>query len=97
MVAVAAYVLFKGLRARNELRPFLAALALFLLCFVGLLISFFPYLVPTSVTVWEAAAPETSLVFLLAGAAVLIPIILAYTVYSYWVFRGKVDTAGGYH
>lgn len=97
MVAVAAYVLFKGLRTRHELRPFLAALALFVLCFIGLLISFYPYLVPTSVTIWEAAAPETSLVFLLAGAAVLIPVILAYTAYSYWVFRGKVGSSSGYH
>jgi cytochrome d ubiquinol oxidase subunit II len=98
MVAVAAFVLLQSLRQRHERRPFFAALALFLLCFVGLLISFFPYLVPTSVTLWEAAAPDTSLAFLLAGAAVLIPMILAYTAYSYWVFRGKVDTSGGgYH
>lgn len=97
MVAVAAYALFNGLRTRHERRPFLAALALFVLCFIGLLISFYPYLVPTSVTLWEAAAPRQSLVFLLAGAAVLIPVILAYTAYSYWVFRGKVDPAGGYH
>ncbi|HET9067414.1 MAG TPA: ubiquinol oxidase subunit II, partial [Amaricoccus sp.] len=44
-----------------------------------------------------AAAPESSLIFLLVGAAVLIPIILAYTVYSYWVFRGKIDPSHGYH
>ncbi|HET7202239.1 MAG TPA: cytochrome d ubiquinol oxidase subunit II, partial [Steroidobacteraceae bacterium] len=97
MVAVAGFVLLQGLRQRHERRPFFAALALFVLGFVGLLISFFPYLVPTSVTLWEAAAPDTSLAFLLAGAAVLIPLILAYTAYSYWVFRGKVDTAGSYH
>ena len=97
LVAIAGWVLFRGLRQRHERSPFFAALALFVLCFVGLLISFYPYLVPTSVTLWEAAAPDTSLAFLLAGAAVLIPIILAYTAYSYWVFRGKVDTAGGYH
>ena len=97
LVAVASYVLFTGLRDRHEGRPFVAALALFVLCYVGLLISFFPYLVPTSVTLWQAAAPDTSLEFLLVGAAVLIPIILAYTAYSYWVFRGKVGAAGGYH
>jgi cytochrome d ubiquinol oxidase subunit II len=49
------------------------------------------------VTFREAAAPPQSLGFLLAGAAVLLPIILAYTAYSYWVFRGKVDAATGYH
>jgi cytochrome d ubiquinol oxidase subunit II len=98
LVACAAYVLFNGLRKRQELSPFLASLALFALCFVGLLISFFPYLVPTSVTLWEAAAPPSSLAFLLAGAAFLIPIILVYTAYSYWVFRGKIEPGGGgYH
>jgi cytochrome d ubiquinol oxidase subunit II len=65
---------------------------------VGLLISFFPYIVPTSVTVWEAAAPDAGLGFLLAGAAFLIPVILLYTAYSYWVFRGKIEPGGGgYH
>ena len=98
LVALAAYVLFNGLRRRHELSPFLASLALFVLCFIGLLISFFPYLVPTSVTLWEAAAPPSSLEFLLAGAAFLIPIILVYTAYSYWVFRGKIEPGGGgYH
>lgn len=52
---------------------------------------------PTSVTIWEAAAPPESLAFLPAGAAVLIPPILAYTAYSSWVFRGKAQVGGGYH
>ena len=97
LVGLAGFILLKGLVQRNERRPFLASLALFVLCFVGLLISFYPYLVPTSVTIWQAAAPDASLEFLLAGAAVLLPIILAYTGYSYWVFRGKVNSVGGYH
>jgi len=97
LVGLAGFILLKGLVQRNESRPFLASLALFVLCFVGLLISFYPYLVPTSVTIWQAAAPDASLEFLLAGAAVLLPIILAYTGYSYWVFRGKVNSVGGYH
>lgn len=98
LVAGAAFVLFTGLRRRRELSPFLASLALFVLSFVGLLISFFPYIVPTSVTLWEAAAPDSSLEFLLAGAAFLIPVILLYTAYSYWVFRGKIEPGGaGYH
>ena len=54
-------------------------------------------MIPTSVTIWDAAAPESSLKFLLAGAAVLVPVILIYTGYSYWVFRGKVDPEEGYH
>ncbi len=96
-VAVAAFVLLKGLSDRREASPFLAALALFVLCYIGLGISFYPYIVPPSVTIRSAAAPDSSLGFLLVGAAVLVPVILAYTAWSYWVFRGKVDTAGGYH
>lgn len=91
------FVLLKGLTERRELSPFLAALGLFVICFVGLGISFYPHIVPNSVTIWEAAAPDNSLAFLLAGAVVLVPLILAYTAYSYWVFRGKVNAAGGYH
>jgi len=70
---------------------------LFVLGYAGIGISFYPYIVPTSLTIWDAAAPQSSLAFLLAGAAVLVPIILAYTGYAYWVFRGKVDPEEGYH
>jgi cytochrome d ubiquinol oxidase subunit II len=98
MVGLAAFVLFRSLtERRRELAPFLAALSLFVLSYVGLGISFYPYIVPTSVTIWEAAAPDNSLGFLLVGAGVLVPLILAYTAYSYWVFRGKVNASGGYH
>jgi cytochrome d ubiquinol oxidase subunit II len=97
LVMLMAYLLWNGLRNRRELIPFLAAQGLFVLSFIGLGISFYPYIVPNSVTIWEAAAPDNSLRFLLVGALVLIPMILAYTAYSYWVFRGKVTTHGGYH
>ena len=90
-------ILFYGLRQGRDARPFLAALGLFVLGFAGIGISFYPYMIPTSVTIWDAAAPESSLKFLLAGAVVLVPVILAYTGYSYWVFRGKVDPEEGYH
>ena len=96
-VLALAFVLWRGLTQRHELSPFLATLGLFVLCFIGLGISFYPHIVPNSVTIWEAAAPDNSLSFLLVGAVVLIPLILAYTAYSYWVFRGKVNTEGGYH
>ena len=76
---------------------FLAAIALFVLSYIGLGISFYPYIVPPSITIWSAAAPDTSLKFLLVGAVVLVPLILAYTAWSYWVFRGKVDPEAGYH
>ena len=75
----------------------MAALGLFVLRYAGIGISFCPYMVPPSVTIWQAAAPDESLLFLLVGAAVLIPVILAYTAYAYWVFRGKVDPSEGYH
>ena len=96
MVTVCALVLFRGLKTGNDVSPFLAAQSLFILCFAGIGISFYPYIVPTDITIWDAAAPDNSLRFLLVGAAVLIPVILAYTAYAYWVFRGKVGEEG-YH
>ena len=97
LVLGAAYVLLKGLIERREVSPFLAAQSLFLLSFIGIGISFYPNIVPHSVSIWDAAAPNNSLSFLLVGAVVLVPLILIYTAYSYWVFRGKVKAVGGYH
>jgi cytochrome d ubiquinol oxidase subunit II len=57
----------------------------------------FPYIVPTEITIYEAAAPAKSQIFMLVGAAILLPVILIYTAYAYWVFRGKVDEGTGYH
>ena len=65
--------------------------------FIGIGVSFYPYIVPGALTIKEAAAPDASLGFLLVGAVVLVPIILIYTGYAYWVFRGKVDPSEGYH
>ncbi|SDX11626.1 cytochrome d ubiquinol oxidase subunit II [Roseicitreum antarcticum] len=96
-ILVAAFVFAKGMRENRDAWPFLATLALFVLSFIGLGISFYPYMVPPSLTIRDVAAPDESLWFLLAGALVLVPMILAYTGYAYWVFRGKVDPAGGYH
>ena len=56
-----------------------------------------PYVVPVEVTIWDAAAPEKSQIFMLVGALVLVPLILAYTAYAYWIFRGKIDPEAGYH
>jgi cytochrome d ubiquinol oxidase subunit II len=81
----------------HDVRPFLMSLGIFAICFAGLGVSMFPYIVPTEVTLWEAAAPRNSQIFMLVGAAVLIPLILGYTAFSYWVFRGKVDPDSGYH
>lgn len=97
LVILVAYILYKSLIERREYAPFAAAIGLFFLSYVGLGISFYPYLVPTEITIWDAAAPDSSLAFVLLGAAVLLPLIIVYTAYSYWVFRGKVSAEGGYH
>ena len=97
LVVLCAIALFRGLGRGPEHLPFLAALGLFVLSYAGLLLSFFPNIVPPSLTLWEAAAPDASLRFLLVGALVLLPLILTYTAYAYWVFRGKVDDAAHYH
>ena len=97
LVFVCLLVILRGLQRGPDHWPFLGALGLFVLGYAGIGISFYPYIVPHAVTIADAAAPEKSLAFLLAGAAVLIPLILAYTAYSYWVFRGKVSHKDGYH
>jgi cytochrome d ubiquinol oxidase subunit II len=96
LTAVAAFWGWRALRAGAQVQPFLAAVTLFLLAYAGLVISNVPYLVPPTVTVWEAAAAPASQVFLLIGTVLLLPIVLGYTAFVYWVFRGKVGTAG-YH
>jgi cytochrome bd ubiquinol oxidase subunit II len=97
LVMASAYGLYTGLRDKRDYRPFLSALGFFILSFAGLGISFYPYIVPPSLTIWDAAAPDKSLGFLLVGVIIMMPLILAYTAYSYWVFRGKVDPDEGYH
>jgi cytochrome d ubiquinol oxidase subunit II len=97
LTAATAVRLGLALRNRREFEPFAATSVLFVLCYVGLGVSLYPNIVPPSITIWKAAAPDSSLSFLLVGAAVLIPMILAYTAHAYWVFRGKVDIERGYH
>ncbi|MGQ9365363.1 cytochrome d ubiquinol oxidase subunit II [Azospirillum sp. ST 5-10] len=89
--------LFAALARRRETAPFVLVMVLFLLSFLGLAISLWPYIVPRVLTIWDAASPADSQLFLLVGVVVLLPIILAYTVFSYRVFRGKVADAEGYH
>jgi cytochrome d ubiquinol oxidase subunit II len=96
-VALVAFLLFRAIDGRKDYRPFFLALVLFLLCFVGLGVSIWPHIVPGAITIWQAAAPAASQKFMLFGVAILIPMILAYTGYAYWVFRGKVDPEVGYH
>ncbi|HWV53522.1 cytochrome d ubiquinol oxidase subunit II [Pseudorhodoplanes sp.] len=96
LVAIVTLTLALSLRRRYERLPFLSALALFALSMAGLGVSIFPNIVPGRITIHEAAAPTSSLLFMLVGAGILIPVILSYTCYSYWIFRGKVAREG-YH
>lgn len=83
--------LWKDLHSDRELSPFLLSMLIFLLGYVGVLISIYPWMVPYSFTIWDAAAVSTSQSLLLVGTAIFLPIILAYTAYSYYLFRGKAS------
>jgi cytochrome d ubiquinol oxidase subunit II len=96
LVLGASFALWRSFRGGADHAPFLWSLVLFLLAMAGLGISMWPDVIPGRVTIWQAAAPYQSQLFMLVGAAVLIPLILAYTAWSYWVFRGKVGEEG-YH
>ena len=87
----------RSLERREEVAPFLLALGFFLVSYAGLGISMWPMIVPPSVTIWDAASPPSSQLFLLVGALILVPMILVYTGYVYWLFRGKVTADAGYH
>lgn len=77
--------------------PFVQTLGLIFLGFSGLGISIWPHIIPPDITLWQAAAPVQSQGFMLVGALLIIPIILVYTLWSYYVFRGKVQHGAGYH
>ena len=96
LTAITAFALYRSIKKRRRYRPFVLSLVLFLLGMIGLGISIWPYVVPDSLTIWDAAAPERSQSFMLVGTLVIMPIILAYTGWAYWVFRGKVAEEG-YH
>ena len=81
----------------SHARPFILTLGLIFLGFSGLGISLWPYIIPPHVTLWDAAAPPASQMFMLVGTLIIIPVILMYTAWSYYVFRGKVSDGEGYH
>jgi cytochrome d ubiquinol oxidase subunit II len=98
LVAALALVFWRSVDdERHHVRPLLCTLGWFFLCFTGLGISMWPWIVPPSIDIWQASAPPSSQKFLLVGAAIMIPIILCYTSYAYWVFRGKVGEGTHYH
>jgi cytochrome d ubiquinol oxidase subunit II len=81
----------------HEWQAFAASVTLFALSFLGIAISLWPMIVPGHYTLWQAASPQSTQSFLLVGTLVLLPVILFYTGWSYWVFRGKVRDGFGYH
>ncbi|HET7192986.1 MAG TPA: cytochrome d ubiquinol oxidase subunit II [Pseudolabrys sp.] len=97
VTAVTAYFTWRWIGTGREVPPFLATIVLFLLGFLGLVISNFPYLVPPSLTVWDAAAAPASQIFMLLGTLLLLPIIFGYIGFIYWLFRGKVREGESYH
>ena len=96
LIGAAAWGFLKALKTGHETAPFILTLFVFLLCFIGLGISIYPYVIPGAVTIWDAATERSSQIFMLVGVALVMPMILAYTAWAYWIFRGKVQ-ADGYH
>jgi cytochrome d ubiquinol oxidase subunit II len=97
LAALAFGGLFWALLRRATYAPYLCSVVLFLLGYLGLLVGIWPYLVPYALTIDQAAAAAESQAFLLIGTLFLLPLILGYTVYVYWTFRGKVSQEEGYH
>jgi cytochrome d ubiquinol oxidase subunit II len=97
LVCLTFYLLLRSVANNDHVMPFVLTLVLIFLGFSGLCISLWPNIIPPSVSIWEAAAPPQSQGFALVGALFIIPFILVYTAWSYWVFRGKVRHGDGYH
>jgi cytochrome d ubiquinol oxidase subunit II len=98
LTGIVAYWEWRSLSSgKAEGAPFLASVLLFLLSYLGIAISLWPMIVPYKLTLWQAAASPSTQGFLLIGTLVLLPVILLYTAWSYWVFRGKVRGDSGYH
>ncbi len=97
LVVALAVLFWWSLKREHHITPLLCALGWFFLSFTGLGISLWPWIVPPSVDIWQASSTPSSQIFLLVGSAVLVPTILAYTIYAYWVFRGKVGEETHYH
>ena len=99
VTAFVAFRIFRNLERGHHHSPFLLSIALFLLGYLGLGISLFPYIVPPDLTIWQASNTVNSQLFALVGFAIVMPITFTYTAYAYYVFRGKVAEeiqAGGY-
>ncbi|PPA01302.1 cytochrome d ubiquinol oxidase subunit II [Pseudomonas sp. MWU12-2312b] len=97
LAVVALFGLLRSLRQRHTHWPFVFTLVLMFLGYIGLALSIWPNIIPPSVSLWAAASPATSQLFALIGALFILPVILMYTFWSYYVFRGKVRIGDGYH
>ena len=97
ITGVIAWATWRALRHDSDYVPFIGAMGLFAMCYLGLGISLFPYVVPYTHTLWQAAAAPSTQTFLLVGTLFLLPIIFMYIGWSYYVFRGKVTSHDGYH
>jgi len=97
LVVVCMALLLRALARQPFRQPFVLALALIFLGYSGMAISIWPHVVPPAITIWEAASPPQSQGFALVGTLFILPIILMYTGWSYWVFRGKITHDAGYH
>ncbi|HVY83898.1 MAG TPA: cytochrome d ubiquinol oxidase subunit II [Caulobacterales bacterium] len=97
LAAVLCFLLWRGDVGRAHLRPYLYAVALFIMGYAGLAFSVWPFIVPFALTPHEAAAADNALALMLWGAAPMLPLILAYTAYVYWLFRAKVPADAAYH
>lgn len=95
ITALMVYLTWKNLSSGHEQKPFIYSIVIFLCAYFGIAISVYPYLIPHRVTLWEAAAPDSTLLFILVGVAIMLPILTIYTLYAYHVFRGK--SSEGYH
>ncbi len=90
-------ITWNGLRLRSHGWPYFGAALVFLSGYFGLAIGFFPYVVPYALTFRQAASADNALALMLAGASVMLPLVLGYTAWVYWLFRGKVSADAGYH
>jgi len=97
LVVASTYVLLRSVSRKAQVVPFISTLALVFLGYSGLVISLWPYIIPPTISIWEASSPPQSQGFTLVGALLTIPVILGYTVWAYYVFRGKVRQGDGYH
>ena len=95
--AAVAWLTWHALGSETQATPFFGAIGLFVLSYVGIAISLYPMIVPHHFTLWEAASSDRTQAFLLVGTLALLPVILMYIGWSYWVFRGKVRSEIGYH